>query len=206
MKNKRNIIIGIIAVVLIIVLTVLFYHSKQGPAQWQKTLEAVSNSSPATSTTDVTQESTTTSITPPIDLNNPKILANTRSFIKDPSVIHIREIFNEYLKGNPVNDDVFDTGDSSIEADLGVFDKTLYRSRFTVIAHSDDAMGRNLYDFIFLDYPQHVYSVLIYVQGYGNDIKPRFMSFGINDSYATNYGEELLRLNPRIKTDTTLSI
>lgn len=57
MKNNKNLTIGIIALA-VIVLVVLIYHSRKEPAQWQKTLDTVSNSkridpTPAGTTTTV---------------------------------------------------------------------------------------------------------------------------------------------------------
>lgn len=210
MENSKKIIIGIIALALIIVLAVIFSYSKTKPTQPQNTLETAS-SNQATSTVDVTQDnqaSTTTSVAPILDFSDSKMLTIARSIPKDISVIHIRKVFNEYVsgaKGNLDYDDVLNTTEVYKEDSLSQFDKSLYRSRFIVNAVNSNAMGGELYDVIFLDYPQKVYSAWIYMQGEGTGT-PSFRTFQINDAYPVNYGEEFLRLNPRLKTDTSLSI
>jgi hypothetical protein len=214
MKNIKKIIIGIIVLVLIIVLVVFFYRSR--PTQWQKTLDAVSNNF-ATSTINTiqdNQESTSTSIAPiieapVIDFNDPKILADARSIPKDLSVMHIRKVFNEYVSGVQGNldyDAVLDTTEEYRKESIAQFDKSLYKSRFIVNDVNSAPMGGEVYDIIFIDYPQQVYSAWIYMQGSEDNIGPSFRTFQINDAYPANYGEELLRLNPSLKTNTTLSI
>lgn len=51
MKNKKEIFISIIALVLVVVLAVFIYHQKTASTQWQKNLDSVSNNDLATSTT-----------------------------------------------------------------------------------------------------------------------------------------------------------
>jgi hypothetical protein len=214
-KDNKKIIIGIIALAFIIVLTVFIYHSQKGSIQNQ---ESTSTDNVAT-TTDITQTdhgsqgSTTSLIAPTIDFNNPKTLAFARSIPKDPSVIHIRKVFNEYLSGayGKTNDDgVFDIPPSDyaqggMVGGFDSFDKSIYQSRFIINAVNSNVTGGEDYDIIFLDHPEHVYIAWIYMEGEGTGT-PSFRTFWLNTGYPANYGEELLRLNPRLKTDTTLSI
>ena len=208
MKNKKKITIGIIIFGLIVVMAIFVYHSKQETAT-----HATDNTSSTTDTVQNNQESTTSPIAPTIDFNNPKILADARSIPKDPSVIHIRKVFNEYLSGayGKTNDDgVFDIPPSDyaqggMVGGFDSFDKSIYQSRFIINAVNSNVTGGEDYDIIFLDHPEHVYIAWIYMEGEGTGT-PSFRTFWLNTGYPANYGEELLRLNPRLKTDTTLSI
>jgi len=160
----------------------------------------------ASSTTPEVSSSAGDMVPSTIDFNDPKILAALaamRAILKDPEVKLIRKVFNEYLNDfnkNTNNDLALDTWAFGID-DLNSFDKSLYRSRFVVDSWGPSVAGGEEYNIIFLDYPEQVYYVWIY-----NTSKPHFREFFVADSYPSNYGVDLLRLNPRLVTDPTLSI
>lgn len=124
--------------------------------------------------------------------------------------MHIREVFNAYLSGNRENlsDPVLHISSSTpgdVDGGFDAFDKSLYLSRFVILSSDGAVGGGEDFYILFLDHPQHIYSAWMYYESEGTS-KPSFRIFWRSAVDPPNYGEEMLRLNPRLKTDATLSI